>query len=72
MPLIARYGRIDLVMYCAGHYKAQRATAFDLEEMLKHQQVNVTGALYLLDAVLPQLLKQAAAAKPSDRPRAMR
>jgi NAD(P)-dependent dehydrogenase (short-subunit alcohol dehydrogenase family) len=63
--IVARYGRIDLVMYCAGHYKAQRATAYDLDEMLKHQQVNVTGALYLLDAVLPQLQKQAAAAKPA-------
>jgi NAD(P)-dependent dehydrogenase (short-subunit alcohol dehydrogenase family) len=59
--IIARHGRIDLVMYCAGHYKAQRATAFELEEMLKHQAVNVTGALYLLDAVLPQLQRQAAA-----------
>jgi len=57
--ILARYGRIDLVMYCAGYYKAQRATAFDLAEMLKHQEVNVTGALNMLDAVLPQLLKQA-------------
>jgi len=63
--IIARHGRIDLVMYCAGHYKAQRATAFDLDEMLKHQQVNVVGALYLLDATLPQLLRQAAAGQPA-------
>ena len=63
--IVARHGRIDLAMYCAGHYKAQRATAYDLDEMLRHQQVNVTGALFLLDAVLPQLLKQAAAAKPA-------
>jgi NAD(P)-dependent dehydrogenase (short-subunit alcohol dehydrogenase family) len=63
--IVARHGRIDLVMYCAGHYKAQRATAFDLVEMLKHQQVNVVGALYLLDAVLPLLLKQAVAGQPA-------
>jgi NAD(P)-dependent dehydrogenase (short-subunit alcohol dehydrogenase family) len=63
--IVARHGRIDLVMYCAGHYKAQRATAFDLDEMLKHQQVNVVGALYLLDAVLPQLLHQARAGRPA-------
>ena len=63
--IVARYGRIDLVMYCAGHYKAQRATAFDLDEMLKHVQVNVVGALYLLDAMLPQLLRQAAAGQPA-------
>jgi NAD(P)-dependent dehydrogenase (short-subunit alcohol dehydrogenase family) len=63
--VVRSYGRIDLVMYCAGYYKAQRATAFDLGEMLKHQQVNVTGALYMLDAVLPQLQKQAAAGRPA-------
>jgi NAD(P)-dependent dehydrogenase (short-subunit alcohol dehydrogenase family) len=62
--VIARHGRIDLAVYCAGHYKALRATAFDLDEMLRHQQVNVTGAYHLLDAVLPQLLRQAAAGQP--------
>jgi NAD(P)-dependent dehydrogenase (short-subunit alcohol dehydrogenase family) len=59
--IVARHGRIDLVMYCAGHYQPQRATAYDLEEMLKHQRINVTGAYHLLDAVLPQLLRQVAA-----------
>ena len=48
-------GPLDLVMYCAGYYKALRATGFDLEEMLRHQQVNYIGALYLMDAVLPAL-----------------
>jgi NAD(P)-dependent dehydrogenase (short-subunit alcohol dehydrogenase family) len=55
-----RFGRIDLVMYCAGHYKPMRATQFDLDEALRHQQVNVAGALHTLDAVLPVLLKQKA------------
>lgn len=59
--IVARHGRIDLAMYCAGHYKPQRATAYDVEEMLKHQQVNVVGAYRVLDAVLPQLLRQATA-----------
>ncbi|MES2957925.1 MAG: SDR family NAD(P)-dependent oxidoreductase [Pseudomonadota bacterium] len=63
--IVARHGRIDLVMYCAGHYRAQRASAYDLDEMLRHQAVNVTGALYLLDAVLPQVLRQAAAGTPA-------
>jgi NAD(P)-dependent dehydrogenase (short-subunit alcohol dehydrogenase family) len=54
-------GRIDLAVYCAGHYAAQRATAYDLEQMLQHQRVNVVGALHFLDAVLPPLLAQAAA-----------
>jgi NAD(P)-dependent dehydrogenase (short-subunit alcohol dehydrogenase family) len=51
-------GRIDLVVYCAGHYKPMRATDFDLAEALRHQQVNYVGALHLLDAVLPHLLAQ--------------
>lgn len=49
-------GPLDLVMYCAGHYKALRATGFDLKEMLRHGEVNYNGALYLLDAVLPAML----------------
>jgi NAD(P)-dependent dehydrogenase (short-subunit alcohol dehydrogenase family) len=49
-------GTIDLVMYSAGHYRAMRATGFDLREALRHQQVNFAGALHLLDAVLPSLL----------------
>lgn len=57
----ALQGTIDLAMYCAGHYRAQRATAFDLGEMLRHQQVNYVGALHFVDAVLPALLAQAGA-----------
>jgi short-subunit dehydrogenase len=49
-------GPLDVVMYCAGYYAPQRATAFNLAEMLKHSQVNYVGALYLLDAVLPHFL----------------
>ena len=63
--IVARYGRIDLAMYCAGRYTPLRATAFDLSEMLKHQQVNVTGALHMLDAILPQMKKQAAGGRPA-------
>ena len=43
-------GPLDLVLYCAGHYRAQRATAFDLPDMLRHLQVNYAGALRVLDA----------------------
>lgn len=63
--IVRVHGRIDLAMYCAGHYRAMRATEFDLDEALLHQQVNVTGALHLLDAVLPQLLAQADAGRPA-------
>lgn len=59
--IVARHGRIDQVVYCAGTYRAMRATAFDLAVALDHLRVNYEGALRLLDAVLPQLLKQAAA-----------
>jgi short-subunit dehydrogenase len=51
---------LDLVMYCAGHYKALRAQEFDLQEMLRHEQVNYIGALNMLAAVLPIMLQQGA------------
>ncbi len=53
---ILAQGPLDLVLYCAGHYRAQRATAFDLTEMQRHLDINVRGALHVLDAVLPALL----------------
>jgi NAD(P)-dependent dehydrogenase (short-subunit alcohol dehydrogenase family) len=54
----ALWGRIDMVVYCAGHYAPMRATDFDLNEALRHVQVNYVGALNLLGAVLPRLLAQ--------------
>jgi NAD(P)-dependent dehydrogenase (short-subunit alcohol dehydrogenase family) len=54
--IVRQFGHIDLAVYCAGHYKAMRATEFDLDEMLRHDQVNYVGALHMLDAVLPLLL----------------
>jgi len=53
-------GPLDLVLYCAGHYREMRATAFDLKDMLLHQQINYVGALYVLDAVLPHFLARQA------------
>jgi len=49
-------GPLDLMMYCAGYYREQRATGFDLADMLRHQQVNYVGALYVLGEVLPAML----------------
>jgi len=57
--IVARHDRIDLAVYCAGTYAPMRATEFQLDVALQHQQVNYVGALYLLDAVLPHLLAQA-------------
>lgn len=56
--IVAEHGRIDLAVYCAGTYRALRATEFDLDVALQHQQVNYVGALYLLDVMLPLLLRQ--------------
>ncbi len=57
---VQQNGPVDLVMYCAGYYKPVRADRFDLSEMLKHQQVNYLGVLYVLDAILPYFLQRQA------------
>ena len=59
--LIATWGRVDLCVYCAGHYRAMRATQYDHADALKHLQINYVGALNLLATLLPQLQRQAAA-----------
>jgi NAD(P)-dependent dehydrogenase (short-subunit alcohol dehydrogenase family) len=57
--IIERHGRIDLACYCAGMYAPMRAQAFDFDVAQAHIEVNYTGALVMLDVVLPQLLRQA-------------
>jgi NAD(P)-dependent dehydrogenase (short-subunit alcohol dehydrogenase family) len=54
-----QHAQLDLVLHCVGTYQPLRATEFDLDVMLKHQQVNYVGALHVVDAVLPQLMAQA-------------
>ena len=49
-------GPLDLMCYCAGHYQAMRATAMNLDELLRHHQINTVGALHVLDAVAPQMV----------------
>ena len=58
MRQVAALGPLDMVLYCAGHYRAHRATDFDLTDMLRHQEVNYNGLLRVLDAALPVLLQQ--------------
>lgn len=53
-------GKLDCMVYCAGHYNAMRADAMDADDMLRHMQVNYTGALYALESVLPAMLKRGA------------
>ena len=54
--ILLKFGRLDMVVYCAGHYKAMRATTFDLAEAVQQNRVNYEGALNMLNAVLPVLL----------------
>ncbi len=56
--LLQRFGRVDLIVYCAGSYSAMRAEQFELAAATRQMQTNYQGALNLLDAVLPQLLAQ--------------
>ena len=49
-------GPLDLVVYAAGYYRAQRATAIDLDDLLQHDKVNYQGALQVINAVLPDML----------------
>lgn len=51
-------GKLDCVVYCAGYYNPMRAQSLQLDDALRHMEVNYTGALYLLDALLPPLLQQ--------------
>jgi NAD(P)-dependent dehydrogenase (short-subunit alcohol dehydrogenase family) len=51
-------GPVDFVLYCAGHYRPMRATAIDTDELIRHQRINVEGALLLIAACVPRLLAQ--------------
>ena len=55
---VAAQGGIDMLLYCAGHYRAQRATDFDLPDMLRHQEVNYNGLVRVLGEALPVMLQQ--------------
>lgn len=49
-------GPLDLMVYCAGHYRAMRADGMDLSDMQRHLDINYRGALQVLDAILPAML----------------
>ena len=55
---VSQGGPLHMILYCAGHYKAQRATAYDLADMLRHQEVNYNGLLRVLGEALPLFLQQ--------------
>jgi short-subunit dehydrogenase len=49
-------GPLDLVFYCVGHYHAMRATAIDLDDLLRHHEINTVGALHVLAAITPSMV----------------
>ena len=49
-------GPLDCVVYCAGHYTAMRGFDMDLDDVLRHVDVNYKGALYVLDAVVAPMV----------------
>lgn len=53
---LLEHGALDCVVYCAGHYTAMRGFALDLDDALRHMDVNYQGALYVLDAVIPTMV----------------
>ncbi|MBX3608431.1 MAG: SDR family NAD(P)-dependent oxidoreductase [Hydrogenophaga sp.] len=52
---ILAQGPVDVMLYCAGHYREMRADAFDLDELKKHLRINYLGALHVLHALLPAM-----------------
>ena len=52
---ILAQGPLDLVVYCAGHYREMRATDMDMADLKRHLDINYIGALHVLDAVLPSM-----------------
>jgi NAD(P)-dependent dehydrogenase (short-subunit alcohol dehydrogenase family) len=55
---ILQQGPLDLVLYCAGHYREMRATDMDMADLKRHMDINYTGALHVVHAVLPSLIAQ--------------
>lgn len=53
---LLQQGPLDLVLYCAGHYREMRATDMDMADLKRHMDINYTGALHVIDAVLLSLI----------------
>ncbi len=49
-------GPLDLVLFCAGHYRAMRSDQLDLEDMRRHMSINYLGAVNVVGAVLPAMI----------------
>lgn len=55
---ILAQGALDMVVYCAGHYREMRASAMDMADLRQHLEINYVGALNVLHAVVPALIAQ--------------
>ena len=54
--LLARWGRIDLVVYCAGVYTPMRAWEIDEHAVRESLEINLQGLYHLLGAVIPHFV----------------
>jgi NAD(P)-dependent dehydrogenase (short-subunit alcohol dehydrogenase family) len=55
---ILKQGPLDMVVYCAGHYREMRASAMDLADLRQHLDINYIGALHVLHALIPAFIAQ--------------
>lgn len=58
--ILARWGRIDLILIVAGGYNEMRADSFDLAAINRLIDLNLRGVFHCLHVALPILLRQGA------------
>ncbi len=56
--LVAHFGGIDLVIFCAAKYQPERSWEFDVEDASDTLRVNLHSVYQGIGAVLPQMLQQ--------------
>jgi len=54
----AKKKNINTIIYCAGYYKPMSALDFDLLEAEKMIDINLTGALRILDHIIPHFISK--------------
>lgn len=52
----ATIGPIDTVIWCAGYWKAFRATDWQAEEFARHVEINLLGLGHVIAATVPQMV----------------
>jgi len=55
---VKKHQGIDVVIYCAGHYLEQSALDYNLDEMIKHNDINYLGLCRVLSCVLTPMINQ--------------